>query len=79
MHHELGIPLDTFAVNDFTSFVTVKYAAYSDSIWGEDEIDHVLVVKKDVKLSINSEEVEEVRYFTVDEVYEVFLFYIMHV
>lgn len=71
LQHELGIPLDTFKEGDFTNVLTVKYAAHSDGIWGEDEIDHVLVVKKDVLFSINPEEVHEARYFTVDEVFDV--------
>ena len=72
LQHELGIPTDTFTVDDFTNVINVKYAAHSDSVWGEDEIDHVLVVKKHADVNINPEEVHEARYFTVDEVFEVF-------
>ena len=74
LQHELGIPTDTFSVDDITNVISVKYAAHSDAIWGEDEIDHVLVVKKDVSVSVNPEEVHETRYFTVDEVFEVCCF-----
>lgn len=52
----------------------MKYSAHSDSTWGEDEIDHVLVVKKDVTLNLNPEEVQEAKYFTLEEVFDVFLF-----
>lgn len=51
--------------------ITVKYAAHSDDVWGENEIDHVLVVKKNVPLTINTEEVHEARFFSVDEVFDV--------
>lgn len=71
LQQELGIPCDTFKENDFTNVLTVKYAAHSDSIWGESEIDHVLVVKKDVKLNLNPEEVAEASYFSMEEVFEV--------
>lgn len=57
----------------------MKYSAPSDSIWGEDEIDHVLVVKKDVTLNLNYEEVQEAKYFTFEEVFDVFLFYCFNV
>lgn len=40
-------------------------------MWGENEIDHVLVAQKDVELSLNKEEVHEVRYCTYEEVMEV--------
>ena len=57
----------------------MKYSAHSDSTWGEDEIDHVLVVKKDVTLNLNPEEVQEAKYFTLEEVFDVFLFYCFNV
>ena len=57
----------------------MKYSAHSDSTWGEDEIDHVLVVKKDVTLNLNYEEVQEAKYFTLEEVFDVFLFYCFNV
>lgn len=40
-------------------------------MWGENEIDHVLVVKKDVEYEVNPEEVAEARYFTMEEVFQV--------
>lgn len=40
-------------------------------MWGENEIDHVLVAQKDVELALNKEEVHEVRYCTYNELMEV--------
>ena len=49
----------------------MHYNAASDDVWGENEIDHVLVVKKDVEYEVNPEEVAEARYFTMEEVFQV--------
>lgn len=51
----------------------MHYNAASDEVWGENEIDHVLVVKKDVEYEVNPEEVAEARYFTMEEVFQVVL------
>ena len=71
LNHELGIPSSCFRLQDFTNVLTVHYHAPSDATWGENEIDHVLLVQKDVPLQINPEEVGEARYFTYEEVVQV--------
>ena len=48
--------------------LTVHYNAASDDTWGENEIDHVLVIKKNVEFKVNPEEVAEARFFTKEEV-----------
>ncbi|KAK8833600.1 hypothetical protein WA577_001532 [Blastocystis sp. JDR] len=68
LKHELGIESDQLSVDDFTGMLTVHYNAASDDTWGENEIDHVLVIKKNVEFKVNPEEVAEARFFTKEEV-----------
>lgn len=63
--------MSCFQLQDFINVLTVHYHAPSDDTWGENEIDHVLLVQKDVPLHINPEEVSETRYFTYEEVVQV--------
>lgn len=71
LKHELGIESDQLSVDDFTGVLTVHYNAASDDTWGENEIDHILVIKKNVEFKVNPEEVAEARYFTREEVHHV--------
>lgn len=47
---------------DFLFMTRILYEAPSDHKWGEREIDYVLVVKKDVELNPNPNEVKECMY-----------------
>ena len=68
LKHELGIESDQLSVDDFTGMLTVHYNAASDDTWGENEIDHILVIKKNVEFKVNPEEVAEAHFFTKEEV-----------
>ena len=67
----MGIASEQLSPSDFSHVLTVHYNAASDDVWGENEIDHVLVVKKDVEYEVNPEEVAEARDFTMEEVFQV--------
>lgn len=61
------VPLDSF------QFLTrVHYKARSDDVWGEHEIDYILVCNppEDVVVNPNPNEVAEVRYFAPEELRE---------
>jgi isopentenyl-diphosphate delta-isomerase len=49
----------------------VLYRAAFDDNWSEYEVDHILLVRADVKLHINDNEVAEVRYVARDELQSV--------
>ena len=68
--HELGIVADEVPHDDFRFVGRYHYWAAdtltygSEAPWGEHEIDHILLMQKDVGLDINPDEVDEVAYVT---------------
>ncbi|XP_065313251.1 isopentenyl-diphosphate Delta-isomerase 1-like isoform X2 [Gordionus sp. m RMFG-2023] len=64
LKHELGVKIGQISVDDLKFMARFHYKALSDNIWGENEIDYVFIVKKDVMLDPNPEEVKRVKYFT---------------
>ncbi len=61
LEHELGIPRDQVPVSAFTFLTRVHYGAESDAIWGEHEVDHILICNPgvDVTLALNDNEVRD--------------------
>jgi isopentenyl-diphosphate delta-isomerase type 1 len=64
---ELGISREQVAVDDFQLISRLHYQARADERWVEHEIDHVLVIRADVDIDVNPNEVEEIRWVTADE------------
>lgn len=62
LEQELGISKDSFVPEDFTFMTKVHYQAKEEGIWGEHEMDHVLIVKKDIEVNPNPEEVQQIKY-----------------
>lgn len=62
--YELGIPQDQVPPSCMTFVTRIHYKAqnYPDTRWGEHEIDYILIVKKDVDLNVNRNEVRDTRY-----------------
>ena len=60
MKHELGIT--EVGVEDITLLTRIVYFGSSCDTWGEHELDHVLLVKKDITVDGNPDEVKTVRY-----------------
>jgi len=62
--YELGIPSEQVPPESMTLMTRIHYMAqnFPDTRWGEHEIDYILIVKKDVDLDVNKNEVREVRY-----------------
>ncbi|RHY17500.1 hypothetical protein DYB32_010508 [Aphanomyces invadans] len=67
LEHELGIKTDTFQPEQFKFLTKVLYRAPYDENWSEYEVDHILLVRADVKYELNENEVAEVRYVARDE------------
>nr|XP_018898550.1 PREDICTED: isopentenyl-diphosphate Delta-isomerase 1 [Bemisia tabaci] len=64
---ELGVPAEECKPEYFDYLTRIHYFSVGDGTWGEHEIDYILFLKRDVTLSPNSDEVQDVRYVKKDE------------
>ncbi|CAJ0637471.1 11524_t:CDS:2 [Entrophospora sp. SA101] len=67
LEHELGIKAEQVPLDKFKFLTRIHYLAPSDDIWGEHEIDYILIIRTNVDLNINLNEVKETKYFSKDE------------
>lgn len=69
MEQELGIPPEDVPPDSFRFVSRVHYKARSDDVWGEHEIDYILLCQPpgDVRVSPNANEVQNTGWFTPDE------------
>jgi geranylgeranyl diphosphate synthase type I len=67
LHQELGIDPNQIKLEDFHFITKMMYSARMNGDWIEREIDHILVIQADVELSINENEVSEIKWVTKDE------------
>ncbi|KAL8159206.1 hypothetical protein V2J09_000743 [Rumex salicifolius] len=67
---ELGIPAEDVPVDEFTTLGRILYKAPSDGKWGEHELDYLLFIVKDVRMSPNPDEVADVKYMTREDLKE---------
>ncbi|XP_045461280.1 isopentenyl-diphosphate Delta-isomerase 1 [Harmonia axyridis] len=68
LNFELGIPLDSMKVEDFTYLTRIIYKDEGNGKWGEHEIDYILFLKGDYKLKPNPNEISEISYVPRTEV-----------
>ena len=70
LQQELGINPADVPLDSFTYLTRVYYKARSDEIWGEHEIDYILICRpnKDVAVNPNPNEVQEVTWVTPQSV-----------
>lgn len=68
LHFELGIPPNQIRPENFHYLTRIHYADRGDGIWGEHEIDYILLLQKDVDLRPNAGEVSEVRYVKREDI-----------
>lgn len=64
LEYELGIKPSEIPVDEIKFLTRIHYKATSDDKWGEHEVDYCLVVKKDVNLNPNLNEVKKWDYVT---------------
>lgn len=65
LFHELGITSDQVPLNIFHYLTRIQYKAENipyDGKFGENEIDYILIIRKEVDLSVNPNEVKSVKY-----------------
>ncbi|CAG8736380.1 7964_t:CDS:2, partial [Racocetra fulgida] len=78
LQHELGIKPHQVPIDDFTFLTRIHYLAPSDGIWGEHEtafidskslhlVDYVLIIRANVDIEINPNEVKAVEYLSLEE------------
>jgi len=68
--HELGIDASQISPSDFVYLTRIHYMAGSgsaDAVWGEHEVDYILVATKDVTYDLNPNEVSAARYVSLEE------------
>ena len=71
LEHELGIK--TVNVEDFTFLTRIHYKSGSDEIWGEHEIDYILIARQDVTVDRNKNEAMDHRFITKEELKQFFI------
>merc|ERR1712136_689080 len=63
---ELGIVPDQIPLSCIKYLTRIHYAASSDGLWGENEIDYILFAQADVDVSPNPNEVSQIEYVSRD-------------
>jgi len=72
LEHELGITKEDTPLDGFYFMTRLHYKAMSDGVWGEHEVDHILIMKRDIKLNPNPNEVDATRYVSKLQLKELF-------
>jgi isopentenyl-diphosphate delta-isomerase len=70
LHQELGIPPEQCPTDSMQYLTRIHYLAPCSEIWGEHEIDHILVIRGTVNLTPNPNEVRDYKYVTKEELKE---------
>ncbi|RHZ59357.1 hypothetical protein Glove_364g11 [Diversispora epigaea] len=72
LQHELGIKQEQLPLEDFVFLTKIHYLAPSDGIWGEHEIDFILIIRADVNFEANKNEVKAVEYISKEDLQKKF-------
>ncbi|CAN7940216.1 unnamed protein product, partial [Ixodes hexagonus] len=64
---ELGIDPKEVPLDSIRYLTRILYKAPSDSVWGENEVDYILFVQKDVRVKPNPNEVKESLYLARED------------
>jgi len=67
MEQELGVDPKQLNVEDMVFMTKMRYAARMNETWIERELDHILVMKADLQVNPNPNEVADTRWVTFDE------------
>jgi len=62
LNQELGIPPEDVPLDAFQCVSRIHYLAESDHVWGEHEVDYILIVQRDVRIASNPNEVADTQY-----------------
>ncbi|KAG9306603.1 hypothetical protein G9A89_004800 [Geosiphon pyriformis] len=72
LEHELGIKPEQIQLSNFKFLTKIHYLAQSDRIWGEHEVDYILVLRANVDLNTNPNEVKSVQWLSLEELRALF-------
>jgi len=67
LSQELGIPKEDIPLDSFHCVSRIHYLAESNDVWGEHEVDYILVIQRDVRIAINPNEVASTQYVSPSE------------
>ena len=70
LHQELGIEEKQVPITDFNFITKMIYSSRMNEDWIEREIDHILIIKADVDVNFNENEVSEVKWVSQVELEE---------
>ena len=70
LNQELGISEDQVPLNDFNFVTKMIYSSRMNEEWIEREIDHILIIKADVDVNFNENEVSEIKWVSQEELEE---------
>ena len=70
LNQELGISEDQVPLNDFNFITKMIYSSRMNEEWIEREIDHILIIKADVDVNFNENEVSEIKWVSQEELEE---------
>ena len=70
MFQELGIPMEVSETWEYNHIGRFEYSCRWDEEWIEHEIDHVLIVRADVELSINKNEIKDTKWLNHGQIIE---------
>lgn len=70
LHQELGIEEKQVPITDFNFITKMIYSSRMNEDWIEREIDHILIIKADVDVNFNENEVSEVKWVSQGELEE---------
>ena len=66
MEQELGVKNGVLSPDDFELMTRMHYEARFNEKWIEREMDYILILKKDLEINPNPNEIEEVRFFDIE-------------
>jgi len=67
LKQELGISESQVPISDFNFMTKMVYSSRMNEEWIEREIDHILVIKADVDVNINENEVSDIKWVSQEE------------
>ena len=70
LNQELGISEDQVPLSDFYFVTKMIYSSRMSEEWIEREIDHILIIKADVDVNFNENEVSEIKWVSQEELEE---------
>ena len=67
LEQELGVDPSLLSPDDFTFMTKMRYSARMNETWIEREVDHILVIQKDLQIIPNPNEVSDTSWVSYDE------------